>query len=164
MVEARRIKVKCGNERCNMQTTCEADFPCPLWKPVVVVQTKKKKRTTTQPIATTTETQEQVAVIEYCDYCKIAVIHIVNEGKRSVVNGGVLKRMGMRKGVPDLFFPKAMSGYHGMFIEMKRDTTCKPSKEQLAWIDYLNGQGYYAKVCYGASEAIKEINKYFEVR
>ena len=40
----------------------------------------------------------------------------------------------------------------------------KPTENQKKWIDYLNGVGYLACVCYGADEAIKLINEYIEER
>ncbi len=112
-------------------------------------------------MAVKTEASEQEAVIQFCEYSGIDVIHIANEGKRSARYGAKLKRLGMRKGFPDLFIPIANNGYHGLFIELKRDVTCKPTKEQLLWTGKLNNAGYYATVCYGADAAIREIKKYF---
>lgn len=109
-----------------------------------------------------TESGEQEAVIEFCAYCNIEIIHIPNEGKRSPRYGAELKRLGLRKGVPDLFIPQARKGYHGLFLELKKDVTCKPTKEQMAWIMKLNTAGYYATVCYGADAAIAEIKNYFK--
>lgn len=111
-------------------------------------------------MSTKTETSEQIAVIEFCGYCGIDIVHIPNEGKRSKRYGAELKRLGMRKGFPDLFVPIASKDYHGLFIELKRDITRKPTKDQLEWIAKLNAAGYYATVCYGADAAIKEIKKY----
>ena len=113
-------------------------------------------------MAVKTEASEQEAVICYCEYAGIDIVHIPNEGKRSVRYGAELKRLGMRKGFPDLFIPKACKGYHGLFIELKVDITRKPTKEQLQWISKLNAEGYYATVCYGADSAIREIRRYFK--
>lgn len=113
-------------------------------------------------IKATTESGEQQTVIEYCEYSGITVVHIANEGKRSARYGAELKRLGLRKGFPDLFIPEAKKGFHGLFLELKRDIKSKPTKAQLEWIAKLNAAGYYAKVCYGADAAIKEIQKYFK--
>lgn len=110
---------------------------------------------------TRTEAQEQAAVIDYCDLWHIPAVHVPNEGKRTLANGRQLARMGLRRGFPDLLIPAARKGYHGMFIELKRDTKRKPTEAQRAWIDYLNRQGYYAVVCYGADDAIKHIADYY---
>lgn len=108
-----------------------------------------------------TEEQEQSAVIEYCDLKKIPVVHVPNEGKRSIAYGAKLKKIGMRKGFPDLFIPVAKHGYHGLFIEMKDATGKKTATpEQLKWINILVSNGYYACVRHGAQEAINEINAY----
>ena len=108
-----------------------------------------------------TEAGEQEVVIDYCALFRIDIVHIPNEGKRSATYGAKLKRTGLRKGFPDLFIPAARKGYHGLFIELKRDRNSMPTAEQLAWIGKLNTNGYYATVCYGAAAAIEEIKKYF---
>lgn len=113
-------------------------------------------------MAVKTEASEQEAVVQFCEYSGIDIVHIPNEGKRSAHYGAELKRLGMRKGFPDLFIPKARKGFHGLFIELKVDVTRKPTKEQLAWIAKLNEEGYYTTVCYGADAAISEIRKYFK--
>lgn len=88
-------------------------------------------------------------------------LHIPNESKRSVAYGAKMKRMGLSKGFPDIFIPTARKDFHGLFIELKRDMKSRVSAEQTAWITYLNKQGYKALICYGAAEAINEIEKYF---
>lgn len=105
------------------------------------------------------ETAEQVAVVEYCELRNIPVVHIPNEGKRSLSYGAQLKRAGMRSGFPDLFIPRANGVYHGLMIEMKYGKG-KTSKEQQEWLALLNASGYYAVVCYGFEEAVAEICKY----
>lgn len=109
-----------------------------------------------------TEAGEQEAVIQFCEYAGIEVVHIPNEGKRSARYGAQLKRLGLRKGFPDLFIPQARNGFYGLMIELKADNTKKPTKEQLRWIAKLNAAGYCATVCYGAEAAIREIKKYFK--
>lgn len=111
---------------------------------------------------TRTEASEQKVVIEYCEYRGIELVHIPNEGKRSPRYGAELKRLGLSKGFPDLFLPKARNGFHGLFIELKRDRSSHPTKAQLCWIAKLNREGYYAAVCYGADAAIIEIESYLK--
>lgn len=110
---------------------------------------------------TPTEAEEQAVVIEFCDLMRLPAIHIANEGRRTLANGRQLVRMGLRRGVPDLFFPAALQGYHGLFIELKRTKSGRLTDDQRKWLDYLNRKGYRAVVCYGADEAIKEIKSYF---
>ena len=114
-------------------------------------------------IDTRTEDSEQEAVIEWCAYRKITVVHIPNEGKRTLSQGRRIKRIGLQKGFPDLFFPEARKGFHGLFIELKRDRRSSPTREQKEWIELLNSKGYRATVCYGAEDAIAELCRYFDI-
>ena len=107
------------------------------------------------------ETTEQIAVVNYCTAIGVPIVHIPNEGKRSVVTGAQLKAMGMQRGFPDLFVPLARMGYHGLFIEMKYGKG-KLSDPQREWLSRLNNEGYAVCVCYSADEAIGKINKYRE--
>lgn len=105
------------------------------------------------------EGTEQEAVVEFCDWLKIPVVHIPNEGPRSASYGARLKRMGMRKGFPDLFIPLARLGYHGLFIEMKYGKG-KTTMEQDEWLARLSSAGYAVKVCKGAEAAKQAILRY----
>jgi len=72
-----------------------------------------------------------------------------------------MKREGWKKGVPDLFIAVPNEEYHGLFIEMKDDKkSCKPSLEQVQYINELNSNGYCAQVCWGADDAIELIRQY----
>ena len=105
------------------------------------------------------EEQEQIAVVQWCDFKNIPVVHIPNEGKRSVAYGSRLKRMGMRSGFPDLFIPLVRCGFHGFFIEMKVGYN-KPTENQKRWLTALTKEGYACTVCYSADDAIKMIDAY----
>ena len=105
------------------------------------------------------EEDEQIAVIQYCDLLGIPVMHTANEGKRSAAYGARLKRMGLRPGFPDLLITRARGVYHGFAIEMKYGNN-KPTKDQIEWLRTLKYEGYATAVCYSASEAIKLIDKY----
>ena len=150
----------CANTRCSACGNCNlTEFQCDFYKSASEV---KKSIPKAKPIIQTTEDEVQEAVIQYCELKRIVVVHIPNEAKRSAAYGAKMKRIGLRKGFPDLSFPTPRKGYHGLYIELKRDKSCKPTVEQLKWINYLNKQGYRALVCYGADEAIEEIEKYFK--
>ena len=105
------------------------------------------------------EDAEQEAVVEYCDLLHIPIVHIPNEGKRSLSYAARMKRMGLRSGFPDLLVPLARGGYHGLFIEMKYGKN-KTTKEQKEWLERLSAEGYACAVCYNAAEAIKTIESY----
>ena len=106
-----------------------------------------------------TEAAEQKAVVQWCAYMNIPVVHIPNEGKRSPRQGAELKQMGLQKGFPDLFVPLPKKGFHGLFIEMKYGRN-KPTENQKEWLALLVKNGYACAVCYGADEAIKNIESY----
>ena len=115
---------------------------------------------TTKPTAS--ETDEQIAVIEYCDVYGIPIYHIANEGKRTYYTGNLLRKAGMRKGVPDLCIPLPRGKYHGFYIEMKSKSG-KVTKEQTRWLKLLKNNGYATAICHGADEAINKIAAYMRL-
>lgn len=106
-----------------------------------------------------TETEEQITVVDFCRISGIPVVHIPNEGKRSPWRGAEEVRMGLATGFPDLFLPLARGKYHGLMIEMKV-TGGRLSSDQRKWLVLLRDSGYATAVCYGAEEAINIITKY----
>lgn len=115
------------------------------------------------------EEQEQATVFEWAEYQSNAypelrfMYHPANEGKRSITAGATLKKVGLKKGVPDICLPAACGCYHGLYIEMKFGKN-KPTKEQLEYLIFLNAQGYCVKVCYSADEAINTIAEYLKLK
>ena len=85
--------------------------------------------------------------------------HVPNGDKRDKATAAVLKRQGVKAGVPDIMLPAARAGYHGLYIELKagENTTTKKQKE---WLEYLRQQGYYTAVCYGWQPAAQLIEQY----
>lgn len=107
----------------------------------------------------TSEHDEQVAVIEYCDLHRYPVYAIPNGGYRTKAEAGRFKAEGVRKGVPDLCIPVARGPYHSLYIEMKARGG-KATDEQLQWIATLRGEGMCAYICIGAESAIEIIDRY----
>lgn len=64
--------------------------------------------------------------------------------------------------MPDLCMPVPRMGFHGLYIELKKDSTKKASKEQQEWLFKLEQQGYATSLCYGAVEAINLITAYMD--
>lgn len=60
---------------------------------------------------------------------------------------------GLKAGVPDIFWPIARGGYHGMFIELKVGRN-PLSAEQRQWIDRLEPEGFYCVVIRNDPEAV----------
>ena len=106
------------------------------------------------------EANEQCKVIQYCALRKIPVFHIPNGGSRNKMEAANLKRQGVKAGVPDLFFPVAKWGYHGLFIEMKYGKN-KTTDAQDEWIRLLKKNDYLVHVCYGFDSARGVIDWYF---
>ena len=112
----------------------------------------------------------QCAVIRWWQYAhkpyglpEFALFAIPNGGARDPVTGAMMKREGVRAGVPDLMLAwsdadKALQKY-GLFIEMKANKN-KPTSPQLAFISYLESAGYKCAVHWSAISAIEEIKAY----
>jgi hypothetical protein len=81
--------------------------------------------------------------------------HFANERKCSELEGKILKRMGVKKGVSDLFLALPLNGKSGLWIELKVGNN-KPSQEQKEFLARKIIRGYDAMCVYGAKTA-KEI-------
>lgn len=87
--------------------------------------------------------------------------HTPNGGFRSKSEAMRLKKLGVVKGVPDLFFAIPSKGFHGLFVEMKNKTG-RLGIEQENMLASLAEIGYKTGVAFSSSEAIKMIKDYFE--
>ena len=112
---------------------------------------------------TPTEHQEQTLLCVWMTKANIVHFAIPNGGLRSTLEGFKFKREGVKSGVPDIFIPTPMGDYHGLFIELKRKQGGRISEYQRYWLDYLNSQGYLAKVACGFDEAKAIVETYFRV-
>lgn len=117
-----------------------------------------------------TESQEQQLLFEWAAlsagrWPELALMyHIPNGGSRSKSEAGRFKAEGVKAGVPDICLPVARSGYHGLYIELKRVKGGRVSTAQQEWIAALRDQGYYACVCKGWDDAAHVIKAYLEGR
>jgi hypothetical protein len=92
---------------------------------------------------------------------ELELLHAIpNGGFRSKRTAALLKRTGVKSGVPDLSLPVARGGFHGLYIEMKRTDGGRVSQEQKAWHIALRAQGYMVVVCCGHEQAIAVIRDY----
>lgn len=119
-----------------------------------------------------TELQMQTQIIYWagtrsitCPELKM-LFHVPNEGKRSVITGSMLKKAGLKSGVPDLILPAAriMKGqpYHGLFVELKNGHK-KPSENQRWWLNRLAQEGYLTAVCESFESAVGLISYYLDI-
>lgn len=85
---------------------------------------------------------------------------VPNGGKRSIITASILKRTGVRKGVPDVWLPcqreKIIDGIRcnmsGVVIEMKAPLGYV-TPDQKWWLAELNKAGWLAVVCHEWTEA-----------
>jgi hypothetical protein len=104
----------------------------------------------------------QKTVIEWVrlnDCIKDLVIHIPNEGRRSERYGRVLRDMGMRAGVCDLFIAMQRHGYGGAWIELKSAKGVLSELQNKFLLDMAR-QNYYTAVCRTTESTIDMIKWY----
>lgn len=117
-----------------------------------------------------TEEQEQMEFVRWLRINKIPHFHCPNEvggQTRSLkVRAIKMKRMGVSKGVPDLFIFIPVAGinghtdaYQAVAIEMKRKKNARTSEEQKEWLKVLELAGIPCAVCKGAEKAIEFIKE-----
>ena len=90
---------------------------------------------------------------------RLLVLHFPNEGKRSPRYGALMKALGMRKGVSDLFIAMPRHGFGGAWIELKSaDGVLK--QEQKEFLEDMKGQNFYTHVTWSLKEAIDTVEWY----
>lgn len=129
-------------------------------------QTKRKPKRTYNPLVPD-EDYEQEVVCAWLDKHPWLLYHsIPNGGQRSRIAGAKLKRTGLKKGVPDLFFAEPRLDrngkfWPGLYIEMKRRKGGQMSDYQKWWRAALKQRGYWVERCDGADQAFAAIREYF---
>ena len=112
-----------------------------------------------------TEDDHQALIFEWAHanaakWPELEVLHAVpNGGKRCAATAARLKRTGTLAGVCDIHLPVPRGKYASLWIELKAGKN-RPTKEQLWFIDKMNGYGSLAVVAYGYREAIGMIEGY----
>lgn len=109
---------------------------------------------------------EDVEQIKVCEWLKnktdLPYFAIANQRTCTPQYGSLLKRMGLRAGVSDLFIPRATKDYHGTFIELKTKVG-KVAPNQQKFIDDMIKENYFAVCCWGADAAIEVIKKIYSI-
>jgi hypothetical protein len=108
-----------------------------------------------------TENQEQILLATWLTKKGIKFYAIPNGGKRNALEAFNFKRCGVQSGIPDICIPIPSGSHHGLYIELKRKSGGRLSDNQVYWLNYLRGNGYYAEVAKGFDEAVEIINHYF---
>jgi len=116
------------------------------------------------------ERAEQMALVKWMSYhpiIKDLFCKNDNEGKRTPLQGLNSKRMGLKRGVPDLFIYFPTKLHHGLWIEVKCAKKYSPSQMQTAtwiaqqaFIDTVRSFGYAAEFCYGWIDGKRIIEEY----
>lgn len=80
--------------------------------------------------------------------------HFANERKCTPQQGVLLRRMGVKRGVADLFiaYPRAQTNFSGLWLELKTETG-KLTKEQREFLEKMRAQGYCASCAWGIEQA-----------
>jgi hypothetical protein len=109
---------------------------------------------------------ETIEQIKLCDWLlaktNLPFYHFPLEGKRSLANASILKRMGMKSGVSDLFIPRKYGIYSGLWLELKVGKN-KPTPMQTAFLDKMIAEGYMAVCVWGSDAAIEFIKTFYEI-
>jgi hypothetical protein len=105
-----------------------------------------------QLIKPDSENAIQAAFFKWCgvmerQHPELALMHsIPNGAHKSHASRYVFKLTGLKPGVPDVSFPVARCGFHGMYIEFKSKTG-RISPEQKWWTERLTAEGYLVLTC-----------------
>lgn len=114
------------------------------------------------------EEQEQIIIFEWASmmsskYPELEYLNASLNGLRLTIGQAVkAKRLGMKKGFPDINLPVLRRGKTSLYIELKVDKN-KPSTEQIKWNKFLNDHGHLAVFCWGSVEAIEVIKNYLDI-
>lgn len=87
---------------------------------------------------------------------------IPNGGYRNLKTASLMKKEGLKPGVPDLFLAVPRGNYCGFFIEMKK-AGGRLSETQKKWITELRKQGYAAACFHNDVSAREAILKYLNL-
>jgi VRR-NUC domain. len=72
-----------------------------------------------------------------------------------------LKKQGFKPGVSDIVIAFPLHGYHGAYIELKRDKRSPIRDEQITWRARMKTAGYFAEIVVGQDEAFDAVRRYW---
>lgn len=100
------------------------------------------------------EDRLQIAAAELLDTLGLRWMHVPNGGSRNKIEAVKLKRMGVKRGFPDIVIftpPPALDNVKGVLIELKvKDNNL--SLDQVEWMIELCAIGWYYDVAYSMQE------------
>ena len=116
-----------------------------------------------------TEDQEQEALFQWAEFAACAMPElrlmyaIPNGGYRAPRTAALLKRTGVKPGVPDICLPVPRPPHPSLYIELKRVKGGVVSAYQKCWHYDLKAQGHKVVVAYGWEQAREAIMEYMGV-
>lgn len=110
------------------------------------------------------EERQQMMLAKWLTLNRICFYHPANGGHRHPLEALKLKRMGVQPGVPDICIPLPRAHHHGLYIELKRPDgkLTDLSTAQKWWLEWLNRNGYCAKVAFGFDQAKTIVENYLK--
>jgi VRR-NUC domain len=110
------------------------------------------------------EASVQMSIVKYLRFQYPFALYSATAGgvKTSFMQSARLKMTGYVAGVPDLLIFEPCNGFHGLMIEVKKDSKSYATKEQKEWIKKLNERNYKAHVCKSFEDAKNIIDQYFD--
>ena len=90
------------------------------------------------------------------------VLHHSPNEELSITGRQLAASQGTRKGFPDYILPLRKEDYVGLVIELKASRPHKrqATPKQKAWLEHFTLNGWLAKVCHGADDALETLNDY----
>lgn len=92
----------------------------------------------------------------------IPFYHFANERRCSPQQGAFLKKMGVKAGVSDLFFPRSNKSSKGLWIELK-SAKGRASPAQINFMKDMRIENYECEVAYSSDEAIYFIKLFYDI-
>ena len=93
--------------------------------------------------------------------------HVPNGCNMPLYFAAILKKMGLLKGVSDIFSPLPRDKYHGLFIELKskgkNGAWNKPTPSQIKFMKSVTDNGYKGEFCFGVDMAREVIENYMSI-
>jgi hypothetical protein len=87
-------------------------------------------------------------------------VHIAGSAKGRARHMAALKKRGLKPGVSDIVIAYPAGGFHGMFLEMKRDNQAPVSDEQKRFQELMRAVGYHCVIARGYQNAVDHIQAY----
>ncbi len=110
------------------------------------------------------ETRLQIVVMQYLQIAGVPdlmAFHIKNSGKESIQTGALLKKMGVKAGVADLFI--GVPGQPPAFLELKSDKGTH-TKPQMMFAEHCWRLGYRYEVASGIDRALAVLRTWGALR